>query len=60
MDSLGGDVFALEIAVLNCFGDVVKVHVLAVFFKDNVDFVADVLRVDHGPLYQAPAAVEGG
>ena len=59
MDGLGGDVFALEVAVFDGVGDFVEVHVLAVFFEDDVDLVTDVLGVNHRPFDQAPAAVEG-
>src|SRR5438445_621489 len=60
VNGLGGDVLALEIAVLDGRGDFVEVHVFAVFLENNVNLVADILGVDHRPLDQAPTAVQGG
>ena len=57
MDGLGGDVFALEVGVGNGGGDVAKMHWLFFGFEDDVDFVADVLGVDGGPLGETPKPV---
>jgi hypothetical protein len=57
VDCLSSDVFALEFAAFDGFSDLVEMHVFTVFFEYDVDFVADVLRIDHRPSYETPAAV---
>ncbi len=59
MNCLGGHILTLKIALLNRFGNLVKVHVLAVLFQNDVNLVADVLGVNDGPLHEAPLAVKG-
>ena len=60
MDGLGGDVFALEIAVGDGGSDVVEVHGFFASFEDDVDFVADVFGVDSRPFGETPEAVKSG
>ena len=49
MNSLSGDVLALEVAVTDGGGDLTKVEWLAVVPQDQVDLVADVLWVNGWP-----------
>src|SRR5665213_164664 len=58
VDGLGGNVLALEIAVLDGGGNFVEVHVLAVFLEDDVNLVTNILRIDHRPFDKAPTAVQ--
>ena len=60
VDSLGGDVFALEVAGLDLLSDGAKVHWFAGVSEDNIDFVADVLWVDGWPLDETPDIFEAG
>ena len=60
VDCLGGDIFALEVAIFDVPGDVAKVHWLTVVGQNDIDFVANVLWVDGWPLYESPDVLEAG
>ena len=57
MDSLGGDIFALKITLLNSTSDTREVHGLALLFEDNEDFIANILGVYRWPFDQTPVAL---
>ena len=58
VDCLGGDIFSFEVAVFDSVGNFSKVHWLAVFGQNHVDFVADVLWVDGRPFDKTPVVFE--
>lgn len=58
MDGLSGNVFTAEVGVSNGGGDVVKMHRLFFGFENDIDFVADVFRVDGGPFGETPKTVK--
>src|SRR5438105_7449281 len=58
MDSLSGNIFALEVALFDSFGDLRKVHWLTGVVQNDVNFIADIFGVDHWPLGEPPATVQ--
>ena len=60
MDSLSGNVSALEVAFFDGFRNVGEVHRLAIACQNDVDFIADVFRIDGWSLGQAPDVFEIG
>ncbi|MNL54083.1 hypothetical protein D3C87_1773830 [compost metagenome] len=54
MNCLSGDIFSLEIAIFDSFGDFREMKRLVVFGQNNVDLVTDILRVNCWPLDKSP------
>ncbi len=57
MNCLGCNIFSLELRSFDSLGNLVKVHRLLVVMEDYINLVANVLWIDHWPLYKAPALV---
>ena len=58
MNGLDGDIFAAKIGIFDGVGNVSEVHWFFFGFEDDVNFVADIFRVDGRPFGKTPKAIE--
>ena len=54
MNRLRGNILALEVACFNRFSNFREMQRFAITYEDNVDFVADILRIDGWPFRESP------
>ncbi len=50
VDCLGGDIFTLEVTVLDSLSDIRKVHWLTGIGQDNVNFITNIFWINGRPL----------
>ena len=54
VNCLRGNILALEIACFNRFSDFREMQRFAIAYENNVDFVADILRINGRPFREPP------